>query len=303
MTSTMIATDRQHEFALGTEQRFPLALESTLPAIWDAYERSLVDVWDPEAAVHWDRLDVAAWDADQRAAGALVWSHLAWVEFPAIAESEATLVRACLDLGVDIDIKYCLSMRAVERARSTDYGHLLASRLDHYESGSDDSVLAGLLDDDLARRVLHVDTDLDAYLAAHVLAQAIVDLRMWEATGRQAVAPIANVVELIVRDKARMVDVAELHLAHTLPSRDQADRVMIAGVVEHVMNNEEAAGRRVPALLSDGPLRDRLLAAHGIASSAGLGGVTDDAQSSIFRDASGEVTQRLAAIGVDVSIG
>lgn len=299
------ARNREVPFELGTERRFPLDLESSVPPIWDAYERSLTEVWDPESDVLWDGFDASALDDDRRAAGALTWSHLAWVEFPAIAESEAVLIRACLDVGVDIDLKYCLAMRAVERARSTDYAHILAGRLGTYESGPADSALGDLLDVELVREALHAGSDLDAYLASRLIGQATVDLRMWEAAGRHASGAISKVIELITRDKARMLDVAWIHVAGSLPGRSDDQRTMIEEAVNRVLIDEERIGRRVPALLAPSDLRDRLVAANAAAAEAALGGVGETEQRGVFRAAIGELHERFGLLGIaiDSSVG
>ena len=80
----------------------------------------------PKTQSLWVDFDPERFSDADREAGALVWSHRAWVEYSAIAESEAVLVRSCIESGINVDFKYCLSMRAVERARSTDLAHILA---------------------------------------------------------------------------------------------------------------------------------------------------------------------------------
>ncbi|MEQ8718677.1 MAG: hypothetical protein RIE08_13790 [Acidimicrobiales bacterium] len=295
------ALDLTRPFRLGTEQRFPLDLTSSSATVWDAYETALREVWDPEDEALWKGFDVATYDEATRAGGALVWSHLAWIEFPAIAESEAVLIRACLEPGVDIDLKYCLSMRAVERARSTDLAHMVAARLDHYESEPTGTGLAGLLDDELVRRALHVDSDLDAYIAAHLGAQATVDLRMWEAAAANAREPLAGLIGLVVRDKARMLEVAWTHLAETIPGRTEADRRAIAAAVEYVIVEEELRGRRVPALLAAGTDRDGLMTAHSVAATAGLAGVTEAEQLDAVESALTEVAARLADLDIVIA--
>ena len=299
------ARNREVPFELGIERRFPLDLESSVPPIWDAYERSLTEVWDPESEVLWDGFEAATLSDDTRAAGALTWSHLAWVEFPAIAESEAVLIRACLDVGVDIDLKYCLAMRAVERARSTDYAHILAGQLGTYESGPAESSLGDLLDAELVRQALHAGSDLDAYLASRLIGQATVDLRMWEAAGRHASGAISKAIELITRDKRRILDVAWIHVAGSRPKRSDEQRAMIEHAVDRVLADEERIGRRVPALLAPSDLRDRLVAANAIAADAGLGGVSESEQRDVFRDAIGELHERFGLLGImiDPSVG
>lgn len=301
MTTTLIADDRAQPFAMDSERRFPLDLESSVPFIWAAYERSLVEIWDPEDESIWSVFETGSWTDDQAAAGSLTWSYHAWLDYPGMAESEAVLIKACLELGVDIDLKYCLSMRAVERARSTDYAHLAARRLGTYEAGPTGTALGDLLDVDLVRRALHADTDLDAYLAAHLLAQDTVDLRMWEAARNGANEAIAIPLDLIIRDRQRMLEVTRFHLGETLPTRTDADRRGVAEYVGSVIEQQERAGRRVPALLPASDFRDRLVAAYDVAAASGLGGVAEAEQPAVFQAAIDEVVTTLADLGVDVA--
>ncbi|NOX29155.1 MAG: hypothetical protein GXP35_03755 [Actinobacteria bacterium] len=161
----LLAVDRSHDFKLGIEDRFPLDLTSTVAQQWAAYESALTDVWDPENEVLWAGFDPASSSPTEREAGASVWSHRAWIDHGSMVESEAVLVRACLEPASSVDFKYCLGMRAVERARSVDMCRMAAERLDQYHMGSASPELERLLSDDLVRRALHVETDLGAYVA------------------------------------------------------------------------------------------------------------------------------------------
>ena len=93
------ALDRESNFELGVEARFPLDLTPTKPTMWEAYEASLVQTWDPEDGSLWSDFDLSQYTAGERAAGALIWSHRAWVEHSAIAESEAVLVRVTSNIA------------------------------------------------------------------------------------------------------------------------------------------------------------------------------------------------------------
>lgn len=291
--------DRTDAFRIGVEQRFPLDLTSANPTVWDAYETALIEAWDPEDDVLWDGFDPG--DIGAREAAALVWSHRAWVEYPAIAESEAVLIRACLERGIDIDFKYCLSMRASERARSTDLCHLVASRLSAYSPAPNDSAVARLLDAELVRRVLHESSDFDAYVAAHLAAQATIDLRSWERAGDNCTGALNKLVGLVCRDKARMLEVAWLHLAERLDGAEPQQLAAVVSAVEYTATAEELAGRTVPALLGAGPERDRLVAAHETAAAARLGGVSVADQLTVVGASFDELTERFARIGITVA--
>ena len=295
-----IARDRDQEFKLGTEQRFPLNLTGQIESAWSAYETAIREVWDPEDPVHWTEFDPTSFDQSARMAGALVWSHRTWIDFPAIAESEAVLVRACLETGLAVDFKYCLTMRAVERARSTDIAHMIAQRLDSYRSSPPGSDVATLINDDQVRRVLHAETSFDAYLAAHVITQGEIDVAMWRAGAQHAQPALADVMALVIRDKQRMLDVAWDQIGRQLPLRTSTERAAIGTDVSAVLINEELAGRQVPAFLQPGVDHDALTDAHDRAAAAGLGGVPTNVQSELMRATIDALSTRLSQLDVAV---
>ena len=267
--------------------------------MWQAYEASLDEVWDPEDPTVWNGFDAGRYAPEARRSAALVWSHRAWVEHSAIAESEAVLVRACLEPGVSADFKYCVSMRAVERARSTDLCYLIATRLHGYHPGPPTAQLERLLDDEQVRRVLHERGDLDAYVAAHLVAQSSIDLRSWERARANTDEPLAGAIDLVLRDKARMLEVAWLHLADGAANRSEAERRMIAANINHVLWEEEGRGRQLPALLDPSPDAVDLCRAHEDAT-VGLGGVSPADQRDVFDSAVAELGPRMAGLGIDL---
>ena len=293
------ALDPESNFELGIEARFPLDLTSTKPTMWEAYEASLVQSWDPEDESLWSDFDFDQYTAGERAAAALVWSHRAWVEHSAIAESEAVLVRACLEVGVSADFKYCVSMRAVERARSTDLCHIFAARLDRYHSSPHTEELADLLNDELVRRVLHAKSDIGAYIGAHLVAQSTIDLRSWECARTNSDAGLGRVVDYAIRDKARMLKVAWLYMEDAVSKNSDETRSLISSNINYVLFEEEARGRQLPAFLSSSSDATGLAEANRI-SAAGLGGVGDGDQHEIFEVAVDELTTKFAPLGIEI---
>ncbi len=296
----LLAVGRSAAFELGTENRFPLVLTSTKSAIWEAYESALTEVWDPEDETHWADLDPASFTAAQRQAAALVWSHRAWVDHAAMAESEAVLVRACLEPAVSVDFKYCVGMRAVERARSVDACYMAAAKLDRYHAAPASSELMRLLNDDLLRRALHARTHLGAYVAAHLVAQATIDLRAWERVSRPLPSGLAALAGLVVRDKARMLDVGWVQLGEMAEAADERTLAEMAATTAYVLYREEGRGRQLPALLTPGGENEAIVAAYEVAAEAGLGGLTSTTQREVFDVATTEVTTAMAGYGIDV---
>jgi len=293
------AIERESAFELGAEVRFPLDLSSTKPMMWAAYEASLVQVWDPEDESLWVDFDLGQYTAEERTAGALVWSHRAWVEHSAIEESEAVLVRMCLEAGVSADFKYCVSMRAVERARSTDLCHILATRLDRYQPSPRTEELASLLDDELVRRVLHAQSDINAYVAAHLVAQSTIDLRVWECAKTNVGVGLELLIDHVIRDKARMLEVAWLYVEDVLAEQSTEVRDSVSSTINYVLFEEEGRGRQLPAFLSSGVDATGFADANRIAV-AGLGGVSDEDQHKTFESAVGELQTKFASLGIEI---
>ncbi len=295
--SELLAVDRREDFELGTEDRFPLDLTSSRSQLWTAYEAALTEAWDPEDDKLWAGFDPVGFSSAECEAGALVWSHRAWVDHGAMVESAAVLVRACLEPAMSADFKYCLGMRAVERARSVDMSRMVAERLDQYHSRPASHELERLLNDDLVRRALHEKTTLGAYVAAHLVAQATLDLRSWERTRLTVHEGLGVLADLVVRDKARMVEVAWTQLAEMALAAEREAREAMAANTAYVMFSEEGRGRQLPALLSS-PAAGQLVAAHEIAATAGLGGLCAQSQQEIFDDVIVELSDKMADLGI-----
>jgi hypothetical protein len=294
----LLATDRVRPFGLGTENRFPLDLQPSRPAVWEAYEQSLTQRWDPEDPMFWNASEIESCDLEERRAAALVWSHRAWVEFTGIAESEALLVRICLERDMPVDTKYCLSLRAVEKARATDACHLFAAHCDSYRPDPGYEI-ASVLNADLVRRALHDSVDPDAFFVSHIYVQALIDARLWErsfeATHRSTTAGL--LMEKILADKRRQLEWA---WNHTVDRSHYFDAMAVADNVMGVLEREEFAGRRVAAFLPACAAREELVAAQNLAASAGLGAIPSIHEEAVLREGVAEAVARLRSVGVDL---
>lgn len=297
MTATVdaAAVRRDETFELGAETRFPLRLAPDNAAIWECYEQSLDARWDPEQLD--DRLDdLPSASPGVRSAAALVWSHRAWCEYTGIAEAEAVLVRLCLDPTVAIDVKYCLSLRAVERARSTDACAALARRLDRYRPDPGASV-ESLLNADLVRRALHTGVDADAYFVSHLYVQSLIDAHLWDQVAADAGGGIAVVARHIAADKHRQVTWAWAFVEERARTFDAS---LVADNVNAVLAEEELKGRRVVDLLEPSAEREELVGAQRLAAGAGLGVVGPDVERDTTRQAIAQAAANLAPLGVRV---
>jgi hypothetical protein len=257
---------------LPEEQRYPLDLTSRLADVRRLYEDAARDRWDPEDV---DLATVgAATPEAARRSGALVWSHRAWLEYRGIAESEAALVRLCIERDREVDAKYLLTARGAAKALAAEASWLVAEHLGGYVTGPGDSALAGLLRARVARRLLHADVDPDAFVVAHFVVAESIDLALWEASLAATPDPVlAGLMRRMVAAKERHVAFgrayAEAHLPAVVagPGRVRAVEEAVGAVLA-----AERAGLRVAALLVDDfPASAALRDAVDAAAAAGLG--------------------------------
>lgn len=295
--------DRSASFALKTEQRFPLALGSSERAMWDLYEAAIAEVWDPESWDGWGELSFPNGTPETRDAAALLWSHQAWLEFQTIAESEALVIRLCLEPGTDISIKYMFAMRAVERARAADLATRLASVLHRYHSDTTDAGVKPLLQQDLHRRVLHLEAELLPYFAARPYMQGLIEQHRWAGiAGTHEAAPFGPLLAHVAADKTRQYQAARHYLASHLEGVSERERQAVAQMVEAVVANEELRGRQVVALLADGHDRSVLADAQVLASEHGLAPLSPEEDAMALEAALTEAATDFSNWGLRVSL-
>jgi len=294
------ARSREEPIPLTTEHRFPLGLAPELPAIWELYEEAKAEPWDPEEDSWVSTFDAGVYSAEALAGAALTWSRRAWLEFTGLAESEALVVRLCLEPGREVDAKFCLSARATEKARSTDASRILAALFERYHVDSPSSDLQELLDGDLIRRALHGAVDVDAYIIGHLCFQASVDLALWEAIRDAAREPaVVDITDAILRDKRRQTTFGWSYLDVRNEHLSDEQRGAAATTLIGLLDNEELRGLRVTALLPPGAGRDQLNSAQMATAAAGLGAVPPDDEIEVLRSSVADVRRRLSALGIE----
>jgi len=286
---------------LPEEQRYPLDLTSRLADVRRLYEEAAGERWDPED------VDLSAVGAglagDARRAGALVWSHRAWLEYRGIAESEAALVRLCVERDREVDAKYLLTARGAAKALAAEACWLVAEQLGGYVDGPGDSALAGLLRDRVARRLLHAGVDPDAFVVGQFVLAESIDLALWAAARAATTEPaLASLIDRLVRAKERHVAFGWAYAGARLPSV-AADRARVRAVEQVAASvlAAERAGLRVAAGLADGaPGSVALVAAVDVAAAAGLGTAANAEQAAVLEGAVAGVAARLAPFGITI---
>jgi hypothetical protein len=287
-------------FVLPEEQRYPLDLTSRLADVRRLYEEAAGDRWDPETDVDLSAVGTGLDDAARRA-GALVWSHRAWLEYRGIAESEAALVRLCLERGREVDAKYLLTARGADKALAAEACWLVAERLGGYVDGPGDSALAGLLRDRVARRFLHAEVDPDAFVVGQFVLAESIDLAVWRASAAVTTEPaLASLLARLLKTKERHLAFGWAYAEARLPAvaADPVRAQAVADAAAAVLAAERA-GLRVAAGLADGTADSAALAAAvDTAAAAGLGTAPGAALVAALESAAGDVAVRLADLGI-----
>lgn len=287
------------------EQRYPLDLVSRLGDVRQLYLDASADRWDPETDIDLSGLGSEATEV-QRAAGALVWSHRAWLEYRGIGESEAALVRMCLERDREVDIKYLLTARGTAKALATEACWMVAEHLGGYLETPGSPVLAGLLRDRVARRGLHADVDPDAFVAAHFVLGDTIDLALWRAaldaagTGRHD--GVRGLIARLVTAKTRHAAFGWAYAEARLPRLDLDQRAAVEANLTAALARERGGLRVVAGLADRGRDRftDDLVAAVDSTAAAGLGGADNARMAGALDEAVDEVRSGLARLGISL---
>jgi len=286
-----VALERDGALAVGLEQRLPLDLSVSIPSIERLYEDSKADRWDPEVDVDWVALGAAVSDPAVRAAAASVWSHRAWVEFNGIPESEAALVRICIERRREADAKFFLASRGREQALIAEASVLAADAFGSYQASPPEAYLP-ILRDGVARRALDARVSIDAFLIAHFAVSGSIDLAVWLAARDHATVAAARVlVDAIVANKQRQVAFGWAYASVVGDRLDDQTRATIDKNLVDVVC-EELSGKRSAALTS-GDAFAEVRAAHELASTAGVGVAPNREVVARVRTALAETARRL----------
>ncbi len=288
------------------ERRYPLDLVSAPSTFRELYAEANRLRWDPARSFDWTPLD----GLPPHATAALVWSHRAWIEYRGIAESEAALVRACLERDVPADAKWCLTARGSAKAVAAEACWTVAERLGGYVGDPGPTAAVQVLRNGVARRGLDAQVDPDAFFVAHFVLADTVALRCWEAARAAAAAhraadALVGLLDAVVRDHARSVRFGWAWLEARLAplAVDDTRRAVVAANVAGAIA-EERAGFRDPAWLADrhrSDATDALVAAYDDTTAAPFGVVGTEVLGSVIETAITDVVTALAEHGIAVS--
>jgi hypothetical protein len=296
-----VVADRSIPFSLPVERRYPLDLSSGLPEVRRYFDDSNRDPWDPETDVDWDAPDRSRHDEATLRAAAVVWSSRGWRAFAAISESEALLVRMCIETDREADLKYGLGARATDNAAHADACRLMAEACGGYHDRPSSDDLSELLTTDVIRRALHAQVDADGFFAGHVVLLAAIDLAHWSAAIASTSDEAASrVLARCRRDKERQLEFGWAYLDARRPQLTAAARSEIERALDHTLTGQGlrtgSSAMLDPAVAGVAELHAALEATH----DAGLGAATLLDEVEAVRSAVAATRSRLA--GLDISL-
>lgn len=300
-SSESSSLDRGDAFPLPVETRYPLELAVRIPELRALYHESNAAIWDVERDLDVAAIDVDAIDATVAAAAALSWSRRAWLSFADISESEAALVRSCLEPGREADFKFVLAARGTERAVATDAAHTIASRFGGYRRRPPGDIDA-LFNAEPIRRALDARTAFDAYVFAHFVVLATIDRALLEAALDATTEPTCrSALDRMLTDVRRQERVGRIYVGRRSGSWNDALRSAIAINIAEVVNLDVSSGRRCVAFIDPTiPGAAQLVEADAITAAAGLGASAPDQQERSVAGALAELSEEFDDVGIEI---
>lgn len=294
MRSESVALSRDEPFPLPTERRYPLDLSTRIPDLRRLYHESNASIWNVAEELDVAAIDVGRLDDETRAAAALSWSRRAWLSFADISESEAALVRTCLELDREADFKFVLAARGTERAVAADACHRIAQRLGGY-SPTPPPGMGPLFTAEPIRRALDERVDFDAYVVAHFVVLSTIDRMALEA----AIAATTDVIcrgalERMLVDIRRQEVAGRLYAQARVAHLDDAHLTAVTDNIVDVVSLDVLSGRRCVAFIDTKAAGGADLSrAEELTARAGLGAAT-------LNDQHAAVTAALATLRVEL---
>jgi len=273
-----------------------------LPAVRRYFDESNRDPWDPEIDVAWDVPDRSGHEKAVLRAAAALWSFRGWREFAAIGESEALLVRMCIEPDREADVKYGLGARATDNAAHADACRLMAEACGGYHDRPSSADLGALLATDVIRRALHSQVDADGFFAGHVVVLAAIDLAHWSAAvGSTTDEAARRILARCVHDKERQLDFGWAYLDARRPHLDAAARAEIEAALEWTLV-ERGLRTGSSAMFDSGVAGvDELLAATEVTHRAGLGAASLTEEVEAVRAGVATTRSRLAELDISLA--
>lgn len=283
---------------LFVEKRFPLDLNPTIPAIEELYQTAKARRWNPERDIPWDQLGAERYDDATRQAARLTWSRRAWIEYTALQETPALLVRFCLEEGRERDPKFFLTVRNTEEAWHIDSFDRLAERFGGRVQRPSQPAYEGLFNQNRQRRALHAGHSLMAYVVAYCAFEDGLELELFKLFRRNATNPaVAGVLDHYIAGKERHVSFGWLYAQEHAARWDDAERAAIAAEVEAYMRDVELRGYHCPWLSNAAKAEAD---ADAVCARAGLGGASAEDEAAVLKAHVGEARLRLRELGVAI---
>lgn len=296
-----VAFDRDEPFPLPVERRYPLDLSIRIPELRRLYHESNAAIWDVARELDVDAIDTSSLDPGTARAAALSWSRRAWLAFADISESEAALVRACLEPDREADVKFVLAARGTERAVAADAAHQIASRFGGYRAAPPGE-MADLYSGEPIRRALDARVDFDAFFVAHFVVLATIERALLEAAVADTTDPVCRAaLERMLVDVRRQEGAGRIYVRARLEHLDDDVRGRIGANVAEVIALDVHSGRRCPAFVDPAvPGASEMLEAETATARGGLGATAPADQREIVTATLTDLGRELGDVGLVV---
>ena len=299
-TSTPNANKDSSNFAvLPSEVRYPLELTPVIASLRDYFIATNESLPGAIKQLDLSSQDIGDHSPTQLDAAALVWSARSWVEYNGISESEALLVRVCLEQNREIDLKYALTARAAERAIHADHCRQVAESLSYYSRDTNSTTHNRLYQTSTIRTLLDVNEHVDGSLASYLLAIAEFDCCRWEASlNTVSIGSVNAIIDHCVNSKKAQLTAFWAYFEHRAGLLTEDCKRMIAQSVGAAMESQNLA-IAIPALAVR-PGAEPIREAGVITADAGLGEAAYEVQVASALSTFDEMQYRFECLGVQV---
>ncbi|WP_345816780.1 hypothetical protein AAGS40_27855 (plasmid) [Paraburkholderia sp. PREW-6R] len=281
------------------ERRFPIALSRQIDSIRDLYDLAKQQRWNPLTDIDWSGFETEGIARDALDAARLVWSRRAWLEYPRLSDTPATLIRFCLEPDRESDPKLFLTVKNTEEAWQIETYHALADVLGGYIDRPPHAGDDALFDQFRHVSALRAEESLDGHFVAHCVLEAEIELTLYRAYLEATTHPaIRQALEHIVDAKSRHAQFGWLYLDVRAPVWDEAAHDDIAARVSTYIDKSVLAGLHSASLAG----QSDMATAADVAAKHGLGAVSAAREAGLVLDALNDALARLVPLGVQVAL-
>jgi hypothetical protein len=279
------------------EQRFPLKMTTTLPAIRALYNSGKAGRWNPHRSIDWAALAPERYDGAVQTAARLAWSRRTWMEATGLTETPALLVRMCMETGREIEAKNFLTVRNTEEAWHIECFDRLAEAFGGRITRPSTPAYEALFNRNLHRRALDSTQLLDGFIAVYAAFEDGLELQLCRAHRAGCNNPaVAAVLDHVIADKERHASFGWLYLESRAPLWTDVEREQIATELQRHIQGVELKGYHCPWLAPEHAAAEA--EADAVIAAAGLGGADRETEEAVFATYVGDARVRLGAWGV-----